>query len=182
MEIEKIKFEKDSSGFAQKVMMNEWQSSQFALVKEIAAKSSSSDDFVDRYLADPRAVCTQLYAVLAQRVRPELLWKLIRKMFGDREFKTYSDVGSLLVGDSNMTVLIPNGRGDGTTRVAVFSGEDAKSFNSDLMNFFTIIRGEINVFGYDCDDPAKSDPVCKLSGSFSVYYSEGFVALVKNRE
>lgn len=51
-------------------------------------------------------------------------WYRIRDLFGDRCFKTYSDVGSLLVGNEDFQVLIPNGMGDGTTRVAVFKKDD----------------------------------------------------------
>lgn len=52
-------------------------------------------------------------------------WYRIRELFGDRCFKTASDVGSLLVGNEEFQVLIPNGYGDGTTRVAVFNKADS---------------------------------------------------------
>lgn len=43
-------------------------------------------------------------------------WYRIRELFGNRCFKTASDAGSLLVGNEEFQVLIPNGYGDGTTR------------------------------------------------------------------
>lgn len=48
-------------------------------------------------------------------------WYRIRELFGDHCFKTASDVGSLLVGNEEFQALIPNGYGDGITRVAIFN-------------------------------------------------------------
>ena len=44
-------------------------------------------------------------------------WYRVRELFGNRCFKTASDVGSLLVGNEEFQALIPNGYGDGITRV-----------------------------------------------------------------
>lgn len=46
-------------------------------------------------------------------------WYRIRELFGDRCFKTASDIGSLLVGNEEFQVLIPNGYGDGLIQMEV---------------------------------------------------------------
>lgn len=110
-------------------------------------------------------------------------WYRIRDLFGDRCFKTYSDVGSLLVGNENFQVLIPNGIGDGTTRVAVFKKED-DVFGGliELMmdgQHGPTLSGKFNIYSYDCDNPAVDEPCKKLDGRYFTYFYDGFVAFVE---
>ena len=94
-------------------------------------------------------------------------------MFGDRAFKTSSDAGSVKIGIANMTILIPNGYGDGTSRVAIF--ENPKDFNNCMMSYFTTVSGEnMVIYNYDCGDT----PAATISGRYAIYYYEGLVAFV----
>jgi hypothetical protein len=95
-------------------------------------------------------------------------------MFGDKQLKTVSDCGGVLVYSSDFSVLIPNGAGDGTSRIAVFRRGD--DFDSRLMVFSGfLLDGQFSVSGYDC----SKDPAFDLSGRFWVYYYDGFVAFAE---
>ena len=97
-------------------------------------------------------------------------------MFGDKCFKTYSDAGGVKVGSDTFSVLVPNGRGDRTTRVAVF--EDESEFNADLMMYSgTSLHGDFVIYDYDCGN----NPVTQLSGNYFVYYYDDLVAFVRYR-
>lgn len=147
------------------------------LVKNLLDNSSFVDEFINEVITASELKTTQLYAELIMHERPELRWKSIREMFGDKCFKTVSDVGGVKVGTDTFSVVVPNGgRGDGTTRVAVF--EDQTDFNHNLMNFSCIsLHGDSVIYYYDCGNtPAK-----KLSGNYLVYYYDGLVAFVKYR-
>ena len=180
MQIDELKFggaqEKDD-GFLINIARNKWDSEQYALVEEIAAGADSTQDFIDRYLADPRTHMTQLYAWLLKKERPQKLWYAIREMFGEKQFKTSSDAGGVLIGNMTYSTLISNGYGDGDTRVAIF--RDGESFNSDLMEYFTKISGKFGIYAYDCADPKTEQPLYILDGIFQVYFHEGFVAFVE---
>ena len=110
-------------------------------------------------------------------------WYRIRDLFGDRCFKTYSDVGGLLVGNEYFQVLIPNGIGDGTTRVAIFRKDDKVS--SGLIELMMdrehgpTFNGKFNIYSYDCDNPEKDEPCKTLEGRYFTYYYDGFVAFVE---
>ena len=161
--------------FLNQILHNTTAAQQHSLCEEIAGKCETTEAFIDSYIADERTHGTQLYAELLKRERPDKLWYAIREMFGSRQFKTVSDAGGLLVGDENFNLIIPNGAGDGTTRVAVF--DDPDDFNGDLMTFFTQITGEFGIYGYDCN--RSCEPIKKITGRYSAYFYSGLIALVK---
>lgn len=117
-------------------------------------------------------------------------WYRIRELFGDRCFKTASYVGSLLVGNEEFQVRIPNGHGDGTTRVAVFNKADSDfDVNSDydvafrimpdMMDSGPYLYGEFNIYPYDCSDPTVDEPCKTLEGRYWTYYYDGLIAFVE---
>ena len=93
-------------------------------------------------------------------------------MLGDKVFKTVSDIGGVKIGNDKFTVIIPNGYGDGDTRIAIVNRGE---INDNMFNFFTFIEGDINIYSYDCGD----DVVKTISGKYGVYYWEGFVIFEK---
>lgn len=145
------------------------------LVKKLLENSSFVDEFVNEVITSSELKSTQLYAELIKHERPELRWKSIREMFGNKCFKTVSDVGGVKVGTDTFSVVVPNGgRGDGMTRVAVF--EDKSGFNHNLMNFSCIsLHGNSVIYSYDCGNT----PVKRLDGEYLVYHYDGLVAFVK---
>ena len=110
-------------------------------------------------------------------------WYRIRDFFCDRCFKTYSDVGSLLVGNEDFQVLIPNGIGDGTTRVAVFKkDDDVYGGLIELMmdcKHGPTLNGKFNIYSSDCDNPAVDEPCKTLDGRYFTYFYDGFIAFVE---
>lgn len=163
--------------FLNQVLNNYAHAQQYSLCKEIADKSNTTEEFIDSFIEDERTHRTQLYAELLKRERPDKRWYAIREMFGERQFKTVSDAGGLLVGDKTFGLIIPNGAGDGITRVAVF--DEPSEFNGDLMMFFTNISGEFGIYPYDCEDLSNCRPIRILNGRYFAYYYSGFIALVK---
>lgn len=164
--------------YIQRCMNNSFNTNQEA-VDRIAAESCSTEEFIERYLAEGDRN-EQFYQILMVYERPERAWKYVREIFGDRQFKTVSDIGGVLIGNPQFSVLIKNGRGDGTTRVAIFESKDDFLPLENIMRYQTSFSGnEIGIYGYDYDDPAEIDPVEKISGSFTAYSYDGFVALIR---
>lgn len=113
-------------------------------------------------------------------------WYRVRELFGNHCFKTASDVGSLLVGNEEFQVLIPNGYGDGTTRVAVFNKSDsdhsiASRIMSDMMDSHRgpYLHGKFNIYPYDCCNPTVDKPCRTIKGNYFTYYYDGLIAFVE---
>lgn len=97
-----------------------------------------------------------------------------------RVFYTGSDAGGLLVGDVNggFSYLIPNGYGDGETRVVV--ADRMGLFNEDMMRNVGIVDGNTLIYGYDCSTPSQADnDALVLHGRYSVFSYDGTVAFRK---
>lgn len=138
----------------------------------VIRKSKDTEDFIDKYIACENFKCRQAYAALIKNCRQSKLFYAIRDMVGDKQFKTSSDAGGVKIGNNGFSVIVPNGRGDGVTRVGILEQEE---FNQNLLHFFTGVEGEINIYAYDCGDTIAKT----ISGRFGVYYGEGFVVFEK---
>ncbi|MDY4592729.1 MAG: hypothetical protein SO434_04950 [Eubacteriales bacterium] len=109
------------------------------------------------------------------------LWYEIRAAIGDNVIKTESDIGSVLVGNKDMTMTISNGYGDGTTRIGVFEKENEIT---NKMRFVCQVNGTFNVYDYDCYQTAEQlnsprNIATTLSGHYYVYCYEGIVVFEK---
>lgn len=145
----------------------------FKFLNEALDNSSTVEEFIDRFLDDKRFIHTSGYIELMMKERPDNVWYYVRENFGDRCFKTMSDIGGVKVGTDDFSVIISNGYGDGVTRVAVF--DNAEDFYSDtVMHFYTTIKGHFYIYDYDCGGV----PVKELNGRYGVYYYGGLVAFV----
>lgn len=145
-------------------------------VRTLLNEAADTEDFINKVVHDEALKRTQLYAELIKRERPEMRWKAIRSMFGDKCFKTVSDVGGVLVGADTFSVVVPNGRGSGITRVAVF--ENCFEFNLDLMHRTGLsMEGRFSI--YDHEYHLGSSPIMELNGRYMTYYYDGLVAFVK---
>lgn len=101
-------------------------------------------------------------------------WYKIRGQIGDDCIKTLSDAGAVKVGNKNFQILIPNGHGDGITRVGVVKPGQV---SCEELNYFSVIEGQdINIYDYDCTDGEACE---RISGRYSIYYGEGFVVFEK---
>lgn len=138
-------------------------------------EAKNSEEFVDKILDDEELKNYDAYAELSKRFRPDRHWHRIREMFGNRSFKTDSDMGSVKVANDHFSVLIPNYEGDGTTRVAVFHKNE--DFNARMMDFFTILDGKFYIYNSDCANTEDyGSRVEELNGTYWVYAYDGFVA------
>lgn len=140
--------------------------------KSMSILRSASDtmDFVNKFLdsEDLDILMSQAYAELSKKVCPSGHWMRIRKMLNEMVFKTTSDVGGVKIGNDNFSIIIPNGYGDGVTRIAIVNRGD---INENMFTFFTSVEGCINIFSYDCGDEVERT----IFGKYGVYYCEGFV-------
>ncbi len=170
-----VVFGKNAVGqdFLRDCLFNKWQGQEYIeTVFRLVRKAKDTEGLIDMILDCEELKYSQAYAEISKRKRPAEHWKRIREMFGERQFKTWSEAGGLRVGTDSFSIIIPNGRGDGETRVAIF--EKGDKFNDNMMQFFTKIEGNsIQIYGNDCG----IDVVKKLEGSYLVYYYDGFIAL-----
>lgn len=110
---------------------------------------------------------------LACGVLSRMDFYFIREMIGDRQIKTTSDAGGVRVQHDGFSVLIPNGHGDGVSRVAVFGRDEP--FNAEALHYFTHIEGPFDVCAYDC---SENDIALHLDGAYNVYFGASFVVFV----
>jgi hypothetical protein len=168
-----LKFKSGKEQFLKDCLFNPVFPEMKETIEHHLSVASDTRDFIELVLTDDSLKNTQAYAVLSRNEAPEKHWYKVREMFGEKEFKTYSDAGSVKIGNDGFSVLISNGYGDGVTRVAIF--DDKKDFNAEMMNFKTSIDGCFNVYSYDCGD----DVSVRLNGRYGIYAYEGFIAFEK---
>ena len=177
MKIKDVHFDGEPDRFGQSIqresLLNKWHGEEYIKhVYKLVHKAKDMDELVELVLSDEYMKGTDSYAVISKHNKGH--WYRIREMFGDKQFKTYSDAGSVKVGTGDFHFLINNARGDGETRIAIFNEEDA--FNSDMMTFETIIDGHgFFIYSYDCGNTVAET----LYGKYAVYSYDGFVAFVK---
>lgn len=105
-----------------------------------------------------------------------------------KKFSCSSDIGSVLIGNSDWTFAVPNHGGDGTTKVRVYDSD--AEFQMDPwakdMDFVSSAQGTFGIFRYDCSyhelhegDMTDKDALCTLSGRYGVYRGKWKVAFVK---
>jgi len=145
-----------------------------AFISDALAKASTTEQFINSYLANKSYKHLQGYKELLKKERSEKVWYFVRENFGEKCFKTDSDIGGVKVGNDEFSININNGYGDGTTRVAVF--DDKQDFYCDgIMSFQTIINGHCFIYDDDCG----GKPVKELNGRYCVYDYRGLVAFVR---
>lgn len=87
---------------------------------------------------------------------------------------TFSDAGSVKVGNDDFSVFIRNGYGDGVTGVFITS----KHVHVPL-EYFTSIKGDFRIYEYDLGEKYNHE----ISGSYSVFHGSqngnGIVVFVK---
>ena len=99
-----------------------------------------------------------------------------------------SDIGSVLIGDQNWTVAVPNVGGDGETQIRIFDSLK-EFFNSDWYGetrFVASVQGRFGIYDYDCayhnllsGDMSIEDALAILDGRYGVYNGDYKVAFVK---
>ena len=147
------------------------------IMTEIFSKESKVS-IKEALLSDKLLSRSMLYAELSKTTGDEH-WYRVRSMLGDRVVRTFSDAGGLLLGNERFNVCIPNGYGDGVTRVAVFSRNEENDFNEKMMNSIPItLEGTFNVYAYDCNN-SDENIIMTINGRYAAYYYETMIALVE---
>lgn len=171
----KFNIPQSEAAFVKGCIFNNWVKGYNEIMEHLR-DAVNTEDFINKILGDSDLATTQAYAEVSKKLRPDSHWYRVREMCGDDVIKTSSDAGSVKVGVNNMSILIPNGYGDGITRVAIF---DNSKFNDSMMSYFTTIKGkDMIIYGYDCGDVAATT----ISGRYAIYYYSGLVAFVKTGE
>ena len=169
----KFNIAQSEAAFVEECIFNNWVKGCDEIMQHLR-DAVDTEDFINKILGDPESTTTQAYAEVSKKLRPNNHRYRVREMFGDNVIKTSSDAGSVKIGVDNMSILVPNGYGDGITRVGII--ENAREFNDDMMTFFTTISGkDIIIYDYDCGDVAATT----ISGRYGIYYYSGLVAFVK---
>lgn len=172
----KFNIAQSEATFVKGCIFNNWVKGYDEIMQHLH-NAVDTEDFINKILGDPELATTQAYAEVSKKLRPDSHWYRVREMFGDNVIKTSSDVGSVKIGVDNMSILVPNGYGDGISRVAIFDNSEA--FNDSMMSYFTTVRGkDMIIYDYDCGDVAATT----ISGRYEIYYYSGLVALVKTGE
>ena len=115
-----------------------------------------------------------------------------------KHIKTNSDIGSVLIGNTEWTFAIPNIGGDGTTHVFIAEQSDIKPYREENYNkfdscivfnektmpisFISSAQGEFGIYENDCDFNDKKQllkPIMKLSGRYGIYHGIYCVVLVE---
>lgn len=172
---EELKFNiaQSEAAFVKGCIFNNWVKGYDEIMQHLR-DAVDTEDFINKILGDPELLPTQAYAEASKKLRPDNHWYRVREMFGDNVIKTSSDAGSVKVGVDNMSILVPNGYGDGISRVAIFDNSEA--FNDSMMSYFSTVRGkDMIIYDYDCGDVAATT----ISGRYNIYYYSGLVAFVK---
>jgi hypothetical protein len=161
------------------------QTAYLDFLKRLLRQAADTDDFVSRYLDKETAkehgyYTSQGYQEALRKYRYDETWYYIRECFGAKCQKSWSDAGSLKLGDDNLFILVNNGNGDGEMRFAVLS-ENEFYLEYNLIDFFAMIdvKESLNIYSYDCGDAVAET---LKQGRYSIYSGRGFVAIVKQTE
>lgn len=148
------------------------------ILRSLIRRSADTDDLINRIVESEELKGTRVRAETIRQERPDKAWKEIRAAMGEACFKTDSDAGAVRVGSENFSVLIRNGRGDGTTRVAVFDEIPAslRPFLGTVMGFEISLDGSCSIYNYDC---TGGEPIRQLNGRYGVYSYDGLVVFEK---
>lgn len=178
MELEKYLKNKKVNKFIKTCMLDEHNDNAKANKKWFLScleKAKNLDDLERMYFQtnNINIICSQGYGVFSQRSAHHT--SRLKKLFSyaDNSIITYSDIGSLKIGVENSSILIPNGYGDGETKIAFFNADNPYVEALEyMMMFFTTIDGEFNLYEYDCGDKVTTS----LKGKYFVFYSNSYIA------
>ena len=141
--------------------------------------SKKSKDSIKKALLNDKGLSkSMLYAELS-KTTGSAHWYRVRSVIGDRVVRTLSEVGGFLVGNEKFNVCIPNGYGDGMTRLAVFSRKERTYFNENMMYRIPItLKGTFNVYVSDYNN-SDENVILTIEGMYDVYYYQTMIALVE---
>lgn len=165
----KTTLQENFNDFEVRCLLNPWaQHCDPEKVGRLWDEAETREDFIKALQADDDLKFGQACGILSKGD-----FYFIRGLIGDRQFKTVSDAGSVRIQNGGFHVLIPNGHGDGYSRVAVIENRD--EWNEEVLNYWSMVEGDFAICSGDC-----TDLVAKyMSGRYHVYYGDSFVVFVR---
>jgi len=120
-----------------------------------------------------------------------------RAMKNVKIYNCDSDIGSVLVGNKDFLVALPNKGGDGTTTLVIIEKDKRDKDIVSLIkesgkyqgpyctveeawnnkSFIQSIKGKFNIYSYDCSKGNDEDIVDTIEGRYGVYSSQWMVIL-----
>lgn len=85
---------------------------------------------------------------------------------------TFSDVGSVKIGNDNFNILLPNGCGDGNTTVLILGKNEEPKENN---HYICTIEGDYGIYSYDLGD----EVIYEMQGKYNIYNSHNGVVIFK---
>lgn len=115
---------------------------------------------------------TKIYKKTLKKIE-ELKKELSELKKADRiTLYTYSDVGSVKIGNDNFNILVPNGYGDGSTTVLILGKNEEPRENN---HYICTIEGDYGIYSYDLDD----EVIYEIHGKYNIYNSHNGVVIFK---
>lgn len=85
---------------------------------------------------------------------------------------TFSNVGSVKIGNDKFNVLVPNGYGDGNTTVLILGKNEEPRENN---HYICTIEGDYGIYSYDLGD----EVIYEMQGKYNIYNSHNSVVVFK---
>ena len=85
---------------------------------------------------------------------------------------TFSDVGSVKIGNDNFNILLPNGYGDGNTTVLILGKNEEPRENNQ---YICTIEGDYGIYSYDLGN----EFIYQIHGKYNIYNSHNGVVVFK---
>lgn len=115
---------------------------------------------------------TKIYKKTLKKIE-ELKKELSELKKADRiTLYTFSDVGSVKIGNDNFNILVPNGYGDGCTTVLILGKNEEPRENN---HYICTIEGDYSIYSYDLGD----EVIYQLYGKYNIYNSHNSVVVFK---
>lgn len=115
---------------------------------------------------------TKIYKKTLKKIE-ELKKELSELKKADRiTLYTFSDVGSVKIGNDNFNILLPNGYGDGNTTVLILGKNEEPKENN---HYICTIEGDYGIYSYDLGD----EVIYEMQGKYNIYNSHNGVVVFK---
>lgn len=170
---------KKINNFTKRCLMNESiydYKGSIEIIKEYWSIAKNIKEFTSLVMNDERLSHNQGYwQLMKEELSEDELNNLVNnqlKDLADNHYVTYSDIGSISIGNDSFRYNIKNGYGDCSNNVYIIE----RDVHIECLNFDTTIKGDnINLYDYDCGN----DVLCTLKGEYAIYTGVRVIALVK---
>lgn len=167
----KTNMKQSFTDFEYRCLTNKWNMDE-EMIEKIGVlwlNAETRDEFVLSLQQDETLRYTQACGVLSRGDR-----RFIRSMLPENGcITTSSDAGGVRIYCGSFEIIIPNGYGDGRTTVAVI--HKGEKFNTDAMNYFTMIRGAFDIATSDCGERQSAWTNVFSDARYHIYYGGGVV-------